>query len=213
MWKVLIIGTLASALVVACESAATPTVTISTATPFPADTPTATSTATPTPTATPIPTSTPTPTRHDSLNVADESSGGCDEDFVALTGLVQDAIAKSDDTIDELIWVQVEYPPDLWSQMDDAGRELATVWNNIALDSGVQPKQALAHVAAAWRMLAKAPISVSRAQEEGYASVARAYEALADEFDRCEATTEFADFLRDEASLSQIMSDALGGVQ
>ena len=62
MWKVLIIGTLASALVAACQSAATPTVTVSTATPLPPDTATATSTATPTPTATPIPTSTPTRT-------------------------------------------------------------------------------------------------------------------------------------------------------
>ena len=145
--------------------------------------------------------------------MADESSGGCNEDSLALTGPVEDAIGKSEDTIDELIWIQVENPPDLWSQMDDAGRELATVWNNIALDSGEQVKQVLAHVAAAWRMLAKAPFSVSRAQEEGYASVARAYEALADEFEKCEATREFADFLRDEASSSLIMSDALGRIQ
>ena len=141
------------------------------------------------------------------------SESECNDDFVALAGPVEDAIGKSEDTIDELFWVQVDFPPDLRSQMDDAGRELATVWNNIALDSGEQLKLVFAEVSESWRKLAKAHYRVVGALAEGRASVARAYEALADEFEKCEATREFANLLRDEASMSQIMSDTFGRIQ
>ena len=61
MWKVVILGTLASILFVGCQPAEPPTATIAADTPQPAATATATSTAVPTPTSTPVPTATPSP--------------------------------------------------------------------------------------------------------------------------------------------------------
>ena len=63
MWKVVILGTLASILFAGCQPSEPPTATIAADTPRPTETPvpSATPTAVPTPTSTPVPTSTPSP--------------------------------------------------------------------------------------------------------------------------------------------------------
>ena len=136
------------------------------------------------------------------------STTDCNEDFVGLSGPVEDAIDKSDGLILELTYVWFLSPPDLMRQTRVAGSELASLWNNIALDLG--PKQVLGRVAESWRSLAKIPLTEAEAMSDGYASIADAYEGLAVEFEKCDATRDFADYVRAKAAISQIMADSTG---
>jgi len=138
------------------------------------------------------------------------STTDCNEDYVGLSGPVEDAIDKSGELILELTYVWFLSPPDLMRQTRDAGSELASLWNNIALDLGAQPKQVLGRVAESWRSLAKIPLTEAEAMSDGYASIADAYEGLAVEFEKCDATRDFADYVRDKAAISQIMADSAG---
>lgn len=210
MWKVVILGTLASILLAGCQPAEPPTATIAEDTPQPAATATATSTAMPIPTSTPVPTATPSLVPTLTPTPAGNATTECNEDFVGLSGPVEDAIGKSDDLILGLTFVQAVSSPDQKKQLSDAGSELASMWNNIALDLGTQPKQVLGRVAESWRSLAKIPLTEAEAMSDAYASIADALEVLAVEFEKCDATRDFADYVRAKAASSQIMADFVG---
>lgn len=208
MWKVLILGTLASILVAGCQSAATPTVTVSTATPLPVDTPTATSTVVPTPTSTPVPT--PTAIGHDSLTVADESSGGCNEDFVGLGEPVLDAINETNDLMVELLYLQaVSRPYDLPNQQSALGDRVALVWNGVAVDTGEGAKYSLGQLADLWQRIANISLGDLEALIVGYSSIIEEYEGLAGEFEKCDPSSGVADELLFEAQLFQQLTDDL----
>ena len=212
MWKVVILGTLASILFAGCQPSVPPTATIAADTPRPTETPvpSATPTAVPTPTSTPVPTSTPSPVPTLTPTRAGIATTECDEDFVGLSGPVEDAIDKSDELILGLTFVQAVSSPDQMKQLSDAGSELASMWNNIALDLGAQPKQVLGRVAESWRSLAKIPLTETEAMSDAYASIADALEVLAVEFEKCDATRDFANDVREKAARSQIMADFVG---
>ena len=141
------------------------------------------------------------------------STTECNEEFAGLSGPVEDAIDRSEVLILGLTFVQAVPSPDQKKQLSDAGSELASMWNDIALDLGAQPKQVLGRVAESWRSLAMIPLTEAEAVSDAYASIADGYEGLAVEFEKCDATRDFADNLRDEAAQSQRMADFAGRSQ
>ena len=209
MWKVVILGTLASILFAGCQPSEPPTATIAADTPQPAATATATSTAVPTPTSTPVPTATPSPVPTLTPTRAGIATTECDDDFVGLGGPVGGAIDRTNGLEIELLYQHTISPNDLAARKLIGG-EFAEVWNLVATDSGEMPKRILSRTADSWQKLADIPIGDSEALSAGYSPIVAAYEELAVEFEKCDAMNEVASRLRDEARLYRQLADAIG---
>lgn len=131
----------------------------------------------------------------------------CKADFIGLDVRVDDAISRSYDinyavgeealSLDHLARLRIE-----------AVREIARIWRDVGYDRGDQTQGMLDAVAEAWEMNLTVAVDDGPAQLEILRAIADAYMDLAEEFEKCSLTSDFAADLENEAlELRQLASD------
>ena len=126
--------------------------------------------------------------------------------FEGLDSSVEDAIARGYE-INFAIIEESASPEEFARNRSDALVEIAQIWRDIAADSSAVPARLLGLIANLWEQGTATAVDDAEAQVRNLRSIADAYSNLADRFEECESTRDFADDLRDEVEGIRWLAD------
>ena len=126
--------------------------------------------------------------------------------FEGLDSSVEDAIARGYE-INLAIIEESASPEEFARKRLDGLLEIAQTWRDIAANASAVPARLLGLIANLWEQGTAIAVDDAAAQVRNLRSIADAYSNLADRFDECESTRDFADDLREEVDGIRWLAD------